>query len=106
MCYFVFPQVNETTQMSSPWCLLLLLQVQLHSSFAELACSVVLCVFGIAIMPRFVPAKSLAYVVTKITAYFCAQVLGKKKQGRYERRGNSKNLDACNFLWLARVEQK
>lgn len=57
-------------------------------------------------MPWFVPAKSLAHVVTKITAYFCAQVLGKKKQGRYEQHRNFENLDACNFLWLACVEQK
>lgn len=35
----------------------------------NLACSVVLYLFGEAIMPWFVPVKSLAYVVTKTTVH-------------------------------------
>lgn len=49
----------------------------------NLACSVILYLFGIGIMLWFVPVKSLAYVVTKITVHVSGlKYWERKKQGR------------------------
>lgn len=73
----------------------------------NLAWSVILYLFGIAIMLWFVPVKSLAYVVTKITVHVSGlKYWERKSKGDNEQCGNIENLKACNFLWLAHVEQK
>jgi len=63
-----------------------------------------LYLFGIAIVPWFVPVKSLAYVVTEITVHIFVLKYGEgKSRGDNKQCRNIEKLDVCNFLVLACV---